>query len=72
MDITKAFEDKHIPTIQLLAENVAADIEIFVRSQVEKLRTGEHGKTLYIASDNVKDNVVQTLAMKADGMYVQL
>jgi hypothetical protein len=32
MDIAKAFEDKKIPIIQVQAENVASDIESFVRS----------------------------------------
>jgi hypothetical protein len=68
MDIAKAFEDKHIPTIQIRAENVAADIETFARSQVEKFRIGEHGKTLYVTSDDLKEKIVHTLAMKADGM----
>jgi hypothetical protein len=68
MDIAKAFEDKHIPTIQIRAENVASDIETFVRSQVEKLRIGEHGKTLYVTGDELKEKIVHTLAMKADGM----
>lgn len=68
MDITKAFEDKHIPTVQIQAKNVAADIQTFARNQVEKLRKGEHGKTLYVASDELKEKIVQTLVMKADGM----
>jgi hypothetical protein len=70
MDIAEAFEDKRIPTIQIRAENVAADIETFARSQVEKLRAGEHGKRLYITSDELKEKIIQTLAVKAEGMYV--
>lgn len=68
MDIAKAFEDKRIPTIQVQAENVAADTKTFARSQVEKLRAGEHGKTLYVTSDKLIEKIVQTLAMKAEGM----
>ena len=68
MDIAKAFEDRCIPTIPIRADNVAADIEAFARSQVEKLRAGEHGKTLYVTSDDLQDKIVQTLAAKADGM----
>lgn len=68
MDIAKAFEDKQMPTIQILAENVAGDIEIFARSQVEKLQAGQHGKTLYITSVELKEKIVQTLAKKAEGM----
>jgi hypothetical protein len=68
MDIAKAFEEKHIPTIQIGAENVAADIETFARSQVENLRKGENGKTLYITSDSLKEKIIQTLATEANGM----
>lgn len=71
MDIAKAFEDKNIPTIQIGAENVAADIKTFARGQVEKLRAGQNGKTLYISNDTIKERVIETLAAKADGMQVQ-
>ncbi|RMZ90014.1 hypothetical protein DV736_g2766, partial [Chaetothyriales sp. CBS 134916] len=70
MDIAKAFEDRHIPTVQIQAENIAADIEIFVRSEVEMLQKGAHGKTLYIDSDKVKERVIQALTKKADGMFL--
>ncbi|KAF2194066.1 hypothetical protein K469DRAFT_505827, partial [Zopfia rhizophila CBS 207.26] len=70
MDIAKAFEDKHIPTVQIRAENVTADIQTFARNQVEKLRKGEHGKTLYVTSDELKEKIVHTLARKADGMFL--
>lgn len=72
MDIAEAFEDNRIPTIQIRAENVAADIETFARSQVDKLRAGEHGKRLYITSDELKEKIIQTLAVKAEGMYVSI
>lgn len=68
MDISKVFEDKHIPTIQIQTENVTADIETFVRSQVEKLQAGERGKTLYISDDRLKEKIIRTLATKAEGM----
>lgn len=68
MDIVKAFEDRRIPTIPVLAENVAADIEVFARSEIKRLRRGEHGKALYIASDELEERIAQTLAKKADGM----
>jgi hypothetical protein len=47
---------------------VTADIQTFARSQVEKLQTGEHGKTLYLTNDGLKEKIVQTLAKKAEGM----
>lgn len=68
MDIAKAFEDRHVPTVQILAENVAADIETFARSKVEKLRVGEYGKTLYVTSDDLVWRIVEVLVKKADGM----
>jgi hypothetical protein len=68
MDIAKAFEDKHIPTIQIQTENVTADIETFARGQIEKLLAGENGKTLYITDDGLKERIAQTLASKAEGM----
>jgi hypothetical protein len=68
MDIAKAFEDKQMPTIKIRAENVASDIEAFTRSQVEKLQAGQHGKTLYITSVELKEKVIQTLAQRAEGM----
>lgn len=68
MDITKVFEDAHIPTIQIQAENVAADIETFARNQVVKLRQGDCGKTLYVTNNNLEEKIIHTLATKADGM----
>jgi hypothetical protein len=68
MDIAKAFEDKNVSTIQIRAESVAADIVTFARSQVEKLRNGVNGNTLYVTSDDLKERIVQTLSTKAEGM----
>jgi hypothetical protein len=68
MDIAEAFGDRHIPTIQIQTKNVTADIETFTRSQVEKLQAEEHGKTLYVTDDGLKEKIVRTLAAKADGM----
>ncbi|KAF2198441.1 hypothetical protein GQ43DRAFT_474528 [Delitschia confertaspora ATCC 74209] len=65
MDIVKAFEDQHIPAVQVRAENLAADIELFVRNQVQKLRNGEYGKTLYISSNELVKRVIGTPAKKA-------
>ncbi|KAJ4322889.1 hypothetical protein N0V94_002151 [Neodidymelliopsis sp. IMI 364377] len=70
MDIAKAFEDKHIPTVQIQTENVTADIEAFVRGQIEKLLAGENGRTLYITDDGLKEKIAQTLASKAEGMFL--
>lgn len=70
MDIARAFELEHVPTVPIKADSVAADIQTFTRSQVEKLRTGKHGKTLYVKSDELTQKIIETLTMKADGMYV--
>lgn len=68
MDIVKAFEDRRIPTIPILARNVAADIETFAYSEIKRLRAGVHGKTLWITNDELEEKIAQTLARKADGM----
>jgi hypothetical protein len=67
-DISRAFEEITTPTIQIKAENISGDIETFVRSEVQKLRNGYHGKKLFLTSDNLEAKVVQTLTKKADGM----
>ncbi|KAF2785832.1 hypothetical protein K505DRAFT_330763, partial [Melanomma pulvis-pyrius CBS 109.77] len=70
MDITEAFVKNHVPTVQIQAENVAADIETFARSKVEELHSGQHGKTLYIDSVILKEKIIETLATKAEGMFL--
>ena len=69
-DIVRAFEESSTPTIQIKTENVTADIESFVQSEVKKLRNGYHGKKLYLADDTLESRIIQTLTEKADGMYV--
>jgi len=67
-DLVRAFEEGSTPTIQIKTENVAADIEGFVQSEVKKLRNGYHGKKLYLADDTLEARIIQTLTEKADGM----
>jgi hypothetical protein len=67
-DITEAFVRNHVPTVEISAEDVAADIETFARSKVEELQAGKHGKILYITKEEVKERIIQTLAQKAEGM----
>jgi hypothetical protein len=67
-DISDAFEKHNVPTIKILAENVKSDIETYTRSQVEILRNGKNGKTLHVNSDSLKNEIVQSLTSKADGM----
>ena len=64
-DITEAFVRSHVPTVQILAENVAADIQSFARSKVEELQAK---KMLYITKDELKEQIVLTLTTKAEGM----
>ena len=71
-DIVRAFESSNTPTIQIRAENVAADIERFVCSEVDKLRQGYHGKKLHLNSSACERRIINTLIEKADGMYVTL
>lgn len=68
MDISTAFEDKRTPTIQIEAGKVATDIATYARGQVEALRRGQNGQTLYVLSDDLAETIIQTLAAKADGM----
>jgi ankyrin repeat domain-containing protein 50 len=67
-DISRAFEESNTPTIHIEAENVAGDIESFVRSEVHKLRNGYHGRKFHLASDALEVRVIQTLTEKAAGM----
>ena len=69
-DIVRAFEDSSTPTIQIKANNVAADIESFVQSEVKKLRKGFYGKKLHLTSDVLEARIIQTLTEKAEGMLV--
>ena len=69
-DIVRAFKESSTPTIQIKAENVAADIESFVHSEVKKLRKGYYGKKLQLTSDVLEARIVQTLTEKAEGMLV--
>lgn len=69
-DIVRAFKESSTPTIQIKAENVAADIESFVHNEVKKLRKGYYGKKLQLTSDILEAKIVQTLTEKAEGMLV--
>lgn len=67
-DIAEAFRDIKVPTIQIRAESVTADIANFARNQVEKLQAGHYGKRLYVTDDKLKERIIETLADKAQGM----
>ena len=68
-DIVRSFE-QHGGTIQIKADSVAADIERYACSEVDKLCQGYNGKKLYLSSAVCKQRIVETLTEKADGMYV--
>jgi hypothetical protein len=67
-DIIDAFEQHDVPTIKILADNVASDIETYTRSQVEILRNGKNGKSLHIKNEDLKEKIIRVLTAKADGM----
>ena len=67
-DILRAFEESSTPTIQIKADNVAADIESFVCDEVKKLRKGYNGKKLHITNDFLAERVIKTLTQRAEGM----
>lgn len=67
LDIARAFEH-HSSTIQVRADNIAADIERYVCSEVTKLRQGYNGKKLYLDSSVCERRIVSTLTEKANGM----
>jgi hypothetical protein len=69
-DIERAFANSNKPTIQIQAENVAADIRSFVESEVTKLQQTYYGKTLFLSNKELEVKIVTTLAEKAEGMQV--
>jgi hypothetical protein len=71
-DIKRAFAESSMPAIQIKAENVAADIRSFARSEVKKLRQGYHGKKLFLGSDDLEAKVITALTEKAEGMQVTI
>lgn len=68
LDIIGAFEDSDTPAIRIEAENVAADIEQFVTTEVRQLRGGYSGRKLYIQSDALEEKIITTLTDNAEGM----
>lgn len=64
-DIVHKFEALGMPTIQLEAESVAADIEKYVTNEVSRLRSE---KELYIINEELAEKVVRTLTDRAEGM----
>ncbi|KAF2135412.1 uncharacterized protein K452DRAFT_22926 [Aplosporella prunicola CBS 121167] len=69
-DINLELENLRAPTIQLEAQNVAADVEAYVRSEVQSLRSGLDGKKLYVADERLVQKIISTLTEKADGMFL--
>jgi hypothetical protein len=45
-------------TIQIQAENVKADILLFAKSVIKKLRQGYDGKKVFLSSDTIEKRVV--------------
>jgi hypothetical protein len=69
-DISNAFEREKTPIIKIEAENVTADIRLYVTSEVKRLRQGYNGKRLYVESDALEEKIIRKLSEKAEGMLV--
>ena len=67
-DIVDAFESSNTPTIKIEAENVAADIKLFVTTEVNRLRRGYGGKRLQLQNDTLEERIIRILTDKAEGM----
>lgn len=67
-DIVDAFESSNTPTIKIEAENVAADIKLYVTDEVNRLRRGYGGKKLQLQNDSLEEEIIRTLTDKAEGM----
>ena len=63
-DIELAFRQNYIPTIEVEAEKVSSDIEIYVEAQIE-LRHNLKSKNIAL-----KNKIFNALTTKASGMYV--
>ncbi|OCL11618.1 hypothetical protein AOQ84DRAFT_422946, partial [Glonium stellatum] len=69
-DIVDAFQSNETPTIQIKAESVAADIELFAKDEVSRLRKIQGGKRLRLQNDALEEKIVTTLADRAEGMFL--
>jgi hypothetical protein len=67
-DIERAFAESGTATIQIQADNIAADVRSFVESEVKKLRKGDRGKQLFLSSDVLEAKVILALTDHAGGM----
>jgi hypothetical protein len=67
-DIARAFEENETPVIRIKAENVAEDIETFVRAEIKRLRKGYDGKILHLESDALENKITKTLTDGSEGM----
>ena len=66
-DIEKTFKQNVIPTIEIEAEKVDRDIEVYVKAQIElRLQNGN----LTIRDITLKDKILSALTTEARGMYV--
>ena len=69
-DIAEAFEQNSTPVIRIEAQNVTEDIKKFLEDEVKRLRTGHHGKRLYLQDHSLEGIIISTLSDNADGMLV--
>ena len=66
-DIERAFEQNSIPIIEVEAEKVNSDIEVYVKAQLD-LRI--QNRSLRLRNMALKDKILKALTTKAGGMYV--
>lgn len=55
--------------IQIRAQNVAADVGLYVHDNSEKLWKGYHEKKAHLKSDQTCKKIIMTLIDEAEGMY---
>ena len=68
-DIERAFQHKSFPSIEVEAEKVDSDIELYVKAQIDqRLDDG----SLTLSNLRLKDKILTALTTKAGGMYDSL
>lgn len=67
-DIECEFSNTRVPVLRIDAANTNSDIKIYVSDEIPKLRTGFHGKRLYVKDETLVNEIVSVLTEKADGM----
>ena len=69
-DISNYFNGLNTPVIELETGKVTPDIKKFVYDEATRLRNASYGSKLHVNSDDLFNEIVQTLTRKSDGMQV--